>query len=482
MKVISTALARKVILHAESARKQGDKMTNNPLDIQSKFRELGRIRMGQVVATSRGGTRPSKLDTFRLTSADEDLIQSAADMWGGTPRLWEGAPGGSRQWEVVLEKKSIEVLVPPIAEAQSLTCEKWAFGLGQWRCDGTSAQQPDESGEWQPQACNQWCQERAADAPKMVFRANFMLPDLAGLGLWRLETHSYNAVRELRPTMQMLMRMGTHSDRAIPAFLKLEQRSERKQGKAGNKPQTFNYSVPVLDPGVPIGELMQMPGAMSAMALAESEKNQEPPVMLLAARDSRPVEPEIPEAPQAPVSIPESTSPPSVESAIPLDDHWVATDPATSDDIKHVAIICRKLYGADADAERHRLAWTVSGERTESSKELSRGEIGEVKATLKTEAMDEAKKITSNFFKSPTEAFEYLAEENNETFGDWSPKKNDPENPTNWPAGKWADAVQVLRGKQAIEESLLVEAATASGGTIIEVQDNEEITTEELPW
>jgi len=42
--------------------------------------------------------------------------------------------------------------------------------------------------------------------------------------------------------------------------------------------------------------------------------------------------------------------------------------------------------------------------------------------------------------------------------------------------------VQVLRGKQAIEESLLVEAATASGGTIIEVQDNEEITTEELPW
>ena len=101
---------------------------------------------------------------------------------------------------------------------------------------------------------------------------------------------------------------------------------------------------------------------------------------------------------------------------------------------------------------------------------------------MKTEAMDEAKKITSNFFKSPTEAFEYLAEENNETFGDWSPKKNDPENPTNWPAGKWADAVQVLRGKQAIEESLLVEAATASGGTIIEVQDKEEITTEELPW
>ena len=465
-------------------------MTNNPLDIQSKFRELGRIRMGQVIATGRGGTRPSKLETFRLTSADEDLIQSAADMWGGTPRLWEGAPGGSRQWEVILEKKSISVLVPPIAEAQGLTCEKWAFGVGQWRCDGRNAQQPDEDGEWQLLSCNRWCKERTADAPKMVFRANFMLPDLAGLGLWRLETHSYNAVRELRPTMQMLMRMGTHGDRAIPALLKLEQRSERKPGKSGGKPQTFNYSVPVLDPGVPVGDLMQMPGAMSAMALAESEKNQEPPVMMLAARDSRPDEPEIPEAPQAPVSVPEIVQPPLVEeepaveaqeSALPLDDHWVATDPATSKDIQQVAIICRKLYGDDADTERHRLAWLASEERTESSKDLTRGEIGEIKVALKNEALSEATKISQSIFENSSEAFDFLAEQDNDQFGDWSPKKDSPENPNNWPAGMWADAVQMLRGKQSIEESPMVAAAVQTGARIIEVQPVEE-DIEDLPW
>ena len=48
------------------------------IDMQRRLAETGRIRIGQqVAATKRDGTpttRPSKLETFRITSANEKAI------------------------------------------------------------------------------------------------------------------------------------------------------------------------------------------------------------------------------------------------------------------------------------------------------------------------------------------------------------------------------------------------------------------------
>ena len=54
------------------------------LTLQRQMRELGRIRTGIQVAGANGGRkRPSKLETFRFTSASRDLVEAAAAAYGG---------------------------------------------------------------------------------------------------------------------------------------------------------------------------------------------------------------------------------------------------------------------------------------------------------------------------------------------------------------------------------------------------------------
>ncbi len=49
-------------------------MTFRIIDLQRRLREVGRIRIGEKVATSNGRSRPSKLSTFRFTSRDRQVI------------------------------------------------------------------------------------------------------------------------------------------------------------------------------------------------------------------------------------------------------------------------------------------------------------------------------------------------------------------------------------------------------------------------
>jgi hypothetical protein len=53
------------------------------LDIQKRARELGRIRLGQVVVSANGKTRPEKIDRFRFTSYSRELLDQVAALYGG---------------------------------------------------------------------------------------------------------------------------------------------------------------------------------------------------------------------------------------------------------------------------------------------------------------------------------------------------------------------------------------------------------------
>jgi hypothetical protein len=88
---------------------QGEQVTI--LDLQRRIAEVGRIRIGQQVAGNNGRKRPEKLTTFRLTSSDRTRIDQAAQLYGGTVQQWD-APAG-KQWEVVTESDSLNVIVPP---------------------------------------------------------------------------------------------------------------------------------------------------------------------------------------------------------------------------------------------------------------------------------------------------------------------------------------------------------------------------------
>src|SRR5439155_26461896 len=75
---------------------------------------------------------------------------------------------------------------------------------------------------------------------KPTTRISFMLPDIPGLGLWRVESHGWNAAAETPGAVEVLVRAASEGV-FIPAVLGLENRTSKK----GN--QTRRFVVPVID-------------------------------------------------------------------------------------------------------------------------------------------------------------------------------------------------------------------------------------------
>jgi hypothetical protein len=229
------------------------------IDLQRAIAEIGRIRIGQLVADpkSRTGTRPKKLDTFRLTSADKRPIERAAQLFGGTVEPWE-APAGP-QWQVITETAELDVIVPPSDMAFSQYLELWSGGGCLRRCDGATELLTE-----QPCLCDP--AKRECDYHT---RVSVMIRDLPGLGVWRLDTQGWYAARELGGAIEI---MGLAAGRGVmvPARLLLEQRSVKRPGKDG-KPQTLRFAVPRLDLGITPGEflLAGQPAGIPVAALAE---------------------------------------------------------------------------------------------------------------------------------------------------------------------------------------------------------------------
>src|SRR5882757_8171835 len=153
------------------------------IDLQRRIAEVGRIRIGQQV-TSGKSKRPTKLDTFRLTSANRTRIEQAAKLYGGQPAEWD-APAG-KQFEVITEADALNVIVPPSAMAFSQHYELWSGGGCQRRCDGQNESITDGPCLCDPD--NREC--------NIHTRLSVMLRDLPGLGIWRIDTSGYYAAVE----------------------------------------------------------------------------------------------------------------------------------------------------------------------------------------------------------------------------------------------------------------------------------------------
>src|SRR5665647_389473 len=201
------------------------------IDLQRRIQEAGRIRIGQQVATSSGKTRPSKLDTFRLTSADRTRIEQAATLYGGTPAEWD-APAG-HQWEVVTTTDVLDVIVPPSDMAFSQWYEMWSAGGCQRRCDGARELISDGPCKCDPEA-------RECD---IHTRPSVMLSDLPGLGVWRIDTSGYYAAVEMSGAVQVVQAAAGRGT-LLPPRLRLEQRVVKRVESDG-KPETRRFAVPL---------------------------------------------------------------------------------------------------------------------------------------------------------------------------------------------------------------------------------------------
>lgn len=217
------------------------------ITMQKRLRQAGRIRIGAKVATKTGGSRPGKLDAFRFTSPDRSAIDAVADAFGGEAQPWDGAAVGS-QWEVFTKTTEFDIIVPPTDIAFSQWYELWSGGGCQRRCDGVTNILNDS-----PCAC-----DSTDPACKPTTRLNVILAAIEGIGVWRLESHGWNAAAELSGGIEVLKAIQVRNGAMVPGKLMLEQRQSKSLDDKG-KPQTFNYAVPVLDFKINVAEASQRP-------------------------------------------------------------------------------------------------------------------------------------------------------------------------------------------------------------------------------
>ncbi len=208
------------------------------IELQRRLSEAGRIRIGQQVAGNNGRKRPEKLTTFRLTSADRTRIEQAAQVYGGTVQQWD-APAG-KQWEVVTETDSLNVIVPPSDMCFSQAYELWSGGGCARRCDGYN-----ESISQGPCVCDPDKREC-----NIHTRLSVMLADLNGLGVWRLDTSGWYAALELQGAVGVIQ-MAAGRGQMLPARLRLEQRMVKRLGEG-----TRRFAVPVLDVEISPAQLL----------------------------------------------------------------------------------------------------------------------------------------------------------------------------------------------------------------------------------
>jgi phage gp16-like protein len=223
------------------------------INLQRKLTEVGRIRLG---ASSDKGA-PTKLDKFRLTSKSREALDAAAEVYGGTVTAWKSPDGDA--FELVTNVSVLDVVVPP-GNALSQWYELWSGAGCQRRCDGET-----ETLSNTPCKCPTDQQVRSemsgkGQACKPTTRLSVILPKIKTVGIWRLETHGYNAATELAGIAELLEKVSANNG-YLPATLRLEQRSARRAGKLSR------FAVPVLEVGATVQEAIAASAGQTAPAI-----------------------------------------------------------------------------------------------------------------------------------------------------------------------------------------------------------------------
>ena len=211
-------------------------MPISPIVVQRRHAELGRIRLGQK--GDRG--QPQKLQSFRFTSPSRSYIDDLATLYGGEARAWDN--GGKPEFEVFTTATSIPVIA--VKGGLSQWMETWSGGGCTHRCDGERDVEGNYCDPDDPKHKN----------AKPTTRLSVMLPELEALGVWRMESHGWNAAAEIPAVAELAQYVGD----LVPANLHLVERRAIKDGK------TSRFVVPVLDLQIGAARLRELAEAMSS--------------------------------------------------------------------------------------------------------------------------------------------------------------------------------------------------------------------------
>jgi len=222
-------------------------MPISPITLQRRQAELGRIRLGQKNA-NRGF--PMKLSQFRFTSVSQQYVEDLANLYGGTATKWDN--NGIPSWEVLTTATSIPVIV--VKGGLSQWMEFWAGGGCMHRCDGQQQVDgtpcdTDEMVKVGKKTLN------PHNEAKPTTRLSVMLPELDAIGVFRMESHGWNAAAEIPAVAELAQFVGD----LVPAVLHLVERRTVKDG------ETSRFVVPVLDLKIGAARLREVVAAASGM-------------------------------------------------------------------------------------------------------------------------------------------------------------------------------------------------------------------------
>lgn len=229
-------------------------------NLQRRIPEAGRIRTGE-----KAGKAMKALSTFRFTSHDEEALGQVAALYGGTVKAWSDPKAAPGQFEVVTQATEIRVVLPPDPLGGSPIYELWSGGGCQRRCDGVQAtvlqQGPDGL---EPNTVGCMCAAAGEMSCRVITRLNVILPEARFVGVWRLDTKSWNAAQEMPGMVDMIQ--GLQATGLQHAVLALKQRRSTDRG------ETHKFIVPML--GIPdtVEALVTGANRLGALRPAEVER------------------------------------------------------------------------------------------------------------------------------------------------------------------------------------------------------------------
>lgn len=375
-------------------------MSKRILDLQARFTEVGRIRLGEKI-----GNRPAKLEKLRFTSPSRVLIDQISAAYEGKTRPW-AAPSGE-QWETYINAEEIDIVIPPSEDALTTSYEIWSGGGMQRYCDGVTARRP---GTNETKKCV--CQFEDERECKIKARMIVWLPKVESLGVWRLETGSWYAAGELTQMVDTLLKASMNLQRAVYATLRLDQRIVKRDGK------TFKFNVPVISPTGDIAEVLAASAPMQSLPEARDAYVRPEPPALTAAPETTVWPSDAPEnlegyeeeiSTGVTSTVIEEREQQKIEDA----DEAVVDKPVHhEDDVidkpEHVRLMITLTAINFTDTERHELVKYVTDGRTESSKELHYGDMSKMWERLTTRATLEVQKLFKVLWAKPTVGWEAM--------------------------------------------------------------------------
>lgn len=223
-----------------------------PVGVAPKPIQSGKIRVGEKDA-DRGF--PKSIPFFRLTNPAKEVIDAAAQAYGGEVTKWDDPMARPpSQWQVTTTTNSMDVIVAT-SGAFSIFYESWTAGGVAMRTDGRVnlitgevlrdpcpvSADPRE----QERLAKEWADKHGL---KLTARVTVMPLDLPGLSEWLFETHGWITTAMLAETAQKLAHFAAAGVSHVQARLVLTPsqgqvpvRGERAIEKAKKAPKSHGY-------------------------------------------------------------------------------------------------------------------------------------------------------------------------------------------------------------------------------------------------